>query len=388
MTPTPFRVMAALTVIAAAQPAFAEDKPAITLSAAYTADIIDVSARDIGNQTYYLDDLQLFADGDLDRLVGWRGGSFHVEVLNNLGGMPNTRAATLQGVDNIEVSSQRLRIFEAWLEQSIGHAATLRAGLYDLNSEFYTNDAASGLIAPAFGVGSEIAATGTNGPSIFPSSALAIRVNAGLGKRGYVRAAAINANASTIGDAHGVDFSFSNGALLIAEAGIEGRSKFSVGGWGYTRRQDDIRAIDASGAPVRRGAYGGYAIAEVPMWGKDGDAREVHGFLRVGVSEGQTTAFKGGWQGGFMIKRPLAARPDGVLSIGANQGYLSNPYRRNLADGGTQTTAAESAIEITYSDQILKHVAVQPDLQWVFAPAGERGRGTVLVVGIRFSITS
>ena len=67
---------------------------------------------------------------------------------------------------------------------------------------------------------------------------------------------------------------------------------------------------------------------------------------------------------------------------------MSDPYRRNLADLATQTRAAETAIEITYSDQLFPHVSLQPDLQWVFAPAGERARSNLLVLGLRLSITS
>ena len=102
-------------------------------------------------------------------------------MLNNSGGAPNDVAGTLQGVDNIEVRTPRLRLFELWLEQSLG-PASVRAGLYNLNSEFYADDAAGQLLAPAFGIGSELAATGPNGPSIFPSTALGVRLNVDLGK--------------------------------------------------------------------------------------------------------------------------------------------------------------------------------------------------------------
>ena len=88
--------------------------------------------------------------------MGWRGASAHIDVLNNSGGIPNDDIGTLQGVDNIEVLSQRLRLFEAWVEQAWGDTS-IRAGLYDLNSEFYSNDSAGLLMAPAFGIGSEVA---------------------------------------------------------------------------------------------------------------------------------------------------------------------------------------------------------------------------------------
>ncbi len=110
--------------------------------------------------------------------------------------MPSDDAGTAQGVDNIEVSRQRARLFEAWVQQSFaGDKASVLAGLHNLNSEFYANDSAGLLIAPAFGIGSELAATGPNGPSIFPSTALAARVKWAPREDLYLQAAALNASA-------------------------------------------------------------------------------------------------------------------------------------------------------------------------------------------------
>jgi porin len=136
--------------------------------------------------TRWLDNINMTATLDLDRIAGWQGGTFFVNVLNNLGGRPNDLVGSIQGVNNIEVANTRLKVYEAWIEQAFGNV-TLRAGLYDLNSEFYQNDASGLLISPPFGIGSELSATGPNGPSIFPSTALAARLAAKFGK-GYAQA--------------------------------------------------------------------------------------------------------------------------------------------------------------------------------------------------------
>jgi len=215
-------------------PALAEDaeekRDPVDVSASYVVDMTGVWAGGRAGKPYVLDDLNVAAMLDLEALAGWKGATFYVDMLNNLGGMPNDRAGTLQGINNIEVGSHRLRLFEAWLEQKLGSRTSVRVGLYDLNSEFYANDSAGLLVAPAFGVGSEIAATGPNGPSIFPSTALAVRVDQGVGKSGYVRAAVLNATAGTLGDPQGVNLTFDDGALLIGEAGVAGeRGKLGIG---------------------------------------------------------------------------------------------------------------------------------------------------------------
>ncbi len=355
----------------------------IELSLTETVDLTVVRLDGLKSETYILDNLDLVADADLGALIGWRGAKLHAHLLNNLGGMPNDRAATLQGVNNIEVPSQRLRLFEAWIEQTFGDRTSVRVGLYDLNSEFYANDAAGLLIAPAFGVGSEIAATGANGPSIFPSTALGVRIDQQVGAQGYARVAVLNATAGTLGDPQGVDLSFDNGALLIGEAGLAtDHAKLGLGGWGYTQRHDDVHATDGAGDPLRRNAWGVYAIAEATLR----DAEQGPGvalFARAGVSDGRTTAFKGGWQAGVLISGVIPGRDDSQLSIGANQAFLSRGYRNLLADGGVASTAAETAFEITYSDQPAPWLTVQPDLQLVLDPGGEKGRGPALVAGVR-----
>ncbi|MBK8545802.1 MAG: carbohydrate porin [Caulobacteraceae bacterium] len=115
---------------------------------------------------------------------------------------PNDDIGTLQGVDNIEVERHRARLYEFWIETQLG-PTNVRAGLYDLNSEFYANDSASLLIAPAFGIGSELAATGPNGPSIFPSTALAARFQWTLSESSRLQFAALNATAGVLGDPGG-----------------------------------------------------------------------------------------------------------------------------------------------------------------------------------------
>ncbi|QQV77858.1 carbohydrate porin [Sphingomonas aliaeris] len=378
-------VVSAMPFAMGADAAAQVETPTIDVQATYQLDGVAISEKGAGEQIYGLDNLSLTATIDLDRLIGIGGMTGHIHVLNNLGGNPNNRAETLQGIDNIEVGSQRLRLLEAWIEQRIGDRTTVRAGLYDLNSEFYSNEAASLLIAPAFGVGSEIAATGPNGLSIFPSTALSVRVDRRIGNSGYGRIAVLNANAGTIGDAQGVNLTFDDGALLIGEAGLERGGKIAVGAWTYTRRQDDVRDVDGDGRPVPRKAHGAYLLGELPLIASD-SGRAVAAFARIGVSDGKTTSFSGGWQAGLSMQRTFAGRADSTVSIGLNQAYLSRRYRANRSDAGIDTVGAETAFEITYSDRVHRHLLVQPDFQIVLHPAGERARKPLLVGGLRMTV--
>ena len=63
----------------------------------------------------------------------------------------------------------------------------IKTGLIDLNSEFDTKDTGSLFINSAHGIGTEFSQTGRNGPSIFPSTSLAVRADAALGNGLTVR---------------------------------------------------------------------------------------------------------------------------------------------------------------------------------------------------------
>lgn len=355
----------------------------VDVSVDYVADITTIIQNGNPARTYALDNLDLMLTADLGRVAGGAGTTVHAHLLNNLGQRPNDVAGTLQGVDNIEVASQRLRLFELWAEQRVGARTTLRAGLYDLNSEFYANDAAGLLIAPAFGVGSEIAATGPNGPSIFPSTALAVRLEHRPDPRSYLRVAAVNARAGTLGDPEGVNLGFGDGALLIGEVGVERAGRIAVGIWAYSSRQPHIRRTRADGLPARARALGAYASIEWPlMAGRDAESG-LTGFVRVGGSDGRTTPFRGGWQAGLLWRAPLAARPESALSLGLNQGRLSKGYRRILRELGTRPSRAETAIELTASDRLMPHLTVQPDLQLVLDAGGVQGSSGTVVGSVR-----
>lgn len=373
-----------LALAGAASPAMAGD--ALTLKLDYVADVAGVVRGGTTHKARVLDNLKLSADLDLESAMGWSGATLHVSALNNSGATPNDDAGTLQGVNNIEVSQQRARLFEAFVEQSFaGGRGSALVGLYDVNSEFYANESAGLLIAPAFGIGSELAATGPNGPSIFPSTALSARLRWTTESGGYVQGAVINARAGVPGDPGGPDFSFDDGMLAIGEAGWSGAGKLAVGGWAYSKRQDDWRDVTTAGDPVQRRAYGAYVLAERRIKGGEDEPGRVTAFARAGISDGVTSPFRGGWQAGVLIEQPVASRPSSQASFGINQAYLSHRERANARDAGMNPGHTETALEATYADSF-GPVTLQPDLQYVIRPSGNRDARDAIVATLRVKI--
>lgn len=368
--------LVALLALVTPSPALAQQVPAVDLSGAMTVDTVSVLRGGSDAKARVLTNLDLMADADLAQVVGWQGGRAHMHLLDNRGARPNDAAGTLQGVDNIEVARAGTRLFEAWVEQDFG-GATVLAGLYDVNSEFYVNEAAGLLIAPAFGIGSEFAATGPNGPSIFPSSALAVRVRIPVAQgRGQVQLAVVNAHASTLGDGDGIDLSFHEGVLVVGEAGVmTGPLRASVGGWAYSQKRDDVFGDTAP----RRAAWGLYGLVEAPVTDR------LTWFLRAGLSEGHTSPFSGGFQTGALLAPALPGRPDSAFSAGINHAWTGECYRALMLADGTQAAGFEQAWAVTYADRLLPMVTAQVDGQWNRHPGGKADAPNALVTTLRLT---
>lgn len=379
--------IAGATLLAAPALAQQGNEPARawTLAADYKADIAGVAAGGVDRGARYLDNINVVGDVDLDRAIGWQRAAAHVSLLNNLGGHPNELAGSIQGINNIEVTDRRLKVYEAWLEQGFGAAVTLKAGLYDVNSEFYQNDAAALLVSPMFGVGSELAATGVNGPAIFPSTALAARLRI-INGHSYAAVAVVNAHAGTIGDAGGIDLSGRDGALLIGEAGWTGSGRIAIGAWCYTQSQPEIVAPGVTPTEDMHASGGVYLLAEHDLLGHADDVRHLTGFLRLGLSEGRTTPFSGGWQTGLLLERVFAARPASAVSIGGGAGLLSRTYRSGNPPELRPLGRSETILEATYSDEVIEGVSLQPDVQYVIHPSADPSIADALVVGLRLTL--
>jgi len=361
-------------------PAVARDAAA-TYELAYTADIAGPISGGASRAGRALDNLDLVADVDLEQSLGWRGARAHAYLLFNNGGAPNELVGTLEGIDNIEVPRPGARLYEAWLEQDLGGGAALLAGLYDLNSEFYATESSSLLIAPPFGIGSELAATGANGPSIFPSTALAVRLKVAR-ETAYLQLAAFNAIAAAPGDPGGVDTGFDDGLLMIGQAGRHaGPWTLALGAWRYTKDQDDLDDLTTLGDPAQRTAQGAYLLAERAMTIAGRDATV---FLRAGLSDGDTSPFRGSWQGGLLIDAPISGRPDGALSIGLHQAVLGDSF---VAAATEDLARAETGLEITYADRLTPWLAVQPDLQVIWNPGGLDAADPAVVGALRVTMS-
>jgi len=68
--------------------------------------------------------------------------------------------------------------------------------------------------------------------------------------------------------------------------------------------------------------------------------------------------------------------------VGMNQGFITGRERANGVDAGRNIGRTETALEVTYADTFGR-LTVQPDLQYIIRPAGDRDIDNALVATMR-----
>jgi porin len=331
---------------------------------------------------------------DLDKLWGWNSTSAYVVYHSDLGSKLNTHyVGSFAGVDNIEVSTNTAQFYQAWLQKNFldNHVSAL-VGLYALDTEFYVTETSGLFIQPPYGVGTDFAQAGENGPPVFPLGALAARLKlTSLGENFYLQAAVTDGVPGNLDNPRGTHIKLGRGegTLSIVELGytpqFEGDSKqateifnkTAIGFWRYSARFD---AID--GAPARHRNQGVYVMVERTLYLEPSQLTQgLAGFARFGVvSESVNQA---DWTSslGLRYHGLIAGRDDDVAGLGLTVNHAGDRYRR-----ANNSNRYETDVEATYRIQATPYFAVQPTLQLIINPSMDLSIKNAWIVGSRFEI--
>lgn len=352
---------------------------AISLSVSYTAEVNQVASGGAAQTGRYLDNLDIQAEADLEKLIGWQGARVFAYGLYNNGRAFSPDVGDAFVTSNIETGTKALRLYELWLEQDLAGGISLRAGLYDLNSEFDALDSAGLFLNSAHGIGADISQSGVSGPSIFPSTSLAARVAVEFGDDWRARVAVLD---GVPGDPDhpartAIKLGNGDGALVIGE--VErgfGGGKLIAGLWHYTSR---FEQFDGRQARANRGAY----VRGETMLLREADDNEqgLAGFFRLGAANGAINGFDRFASLGLNYRGPLPGRSEDQLGLALATALTSAEYR--LASGAGRS---ETNIELTYRAQLTQWLSIQPDLQYVINPGPFAANDNALVAGLRAEI--
>lgn len=379
-----FLACSCLTVCATAawanEPA-EEPAPPVNLQFTYTADLWNVADGGLDRDMVYLDNLDLQLSLDLEQLWGWSGAQMFVYGLYNNGNSVNELSGDFQGVSNIETGTPAVRLYEAWIDQTFaGGKGSLRLGLYDLNTEFDAGEVRALFINPSHGIGPEFSQSGQNGPSIFPVTSLAARLNWNFDNDVYLRGAIFDGVPGNPGHPQRttIDLQDDDGLLLVAETGIarDGRL-WSLGVWTYT---EDFPDLVTDQTHNNTGAY--IALEEMLLSKEGGAGFDLSGSLRFGIANDDVNPLSSFFGASLVATGLVPAWPEDRLGLAVA-----------LASGGDkfQSTFAvpeerEINVELTYFANLTGSVSIQPDIQWIINPGLDGEVEDVFVFGLRLQL--
>ena len=376
------QLLGQVTLFALAAPgvAVAQDDPSIaTVTLGYTGDAWTVLDGAEDNSLVYLENADAAIELDLEKAIGWDGGTVFVRGLYNNANSISEIAGDAQVISNIETGVNAVRLYEAWIEQRIADRVSVKFGLYDLNSEFDVLDSAGLFINSAHGIGSVIGLSGENGPSIFPVTSLAARISFEPAEGWVIRGAVLD---GVPGDPDNPDATVirlgdGDGALIVAE--VEAplpNGKILLGHWRYTAQFETFDGLMGTGND------GWYMRAESQLYRDPANAgRILTGFARIGWGDGRYNPLNRFAGAGLTLSGPIAGRPEDELGIAIAAAFPSDDFER-----GTGNDAAEVNLELTYSAQVTDWLRIQPDIQWIFNPSANPAADNVVAAGLRFEL--
>lgn len=371
----------------------------------YTGETVGVAAGGIERGVVYHDNLNAIVTVHADSLVGWTGLTAHVYGLGNQGDNPSMLVGDAQATSNIE-APLAWRIYEAWLQQTLGTRASVLVGLYDLNAEFDVNRTGSLFLHSSHGIGAAFGLSGRNGPSIFPVTSMAVRARLRVARRSYVQAAVLDGVPGCPANPSGtvIRFREGNGVLAATEIGVylggdspartavvdrtvdvEAPGKLALGAWTYTTPLPTWTSINAPGGVERdEGSMGLYALAEGRLVREPGTEEQgLSAFGRVGWANDRQNRFSQYLGAGVVYTGLVPGRGADRVGLAVATAINGDAYEAAQRRAGRPVTDAEVSVEATYAAPVTSWLTLIGDLQYVVNPNTDPTIPDALVGGLR-----
>jgi porin len=366
-------------------------------------------------------------DGDLEKLAGWSGASFHASIHQIQGTQFSaTNLQSLAVASSVEALPST-RLFNLWIEQKIGDDMNLRFGQFSASQEFLVSQTAALFVNSTFGWPVLPADDLPSGGPSYPEATPAARVTWTPTQQFSVRAAIFDGDPAGPGtgnpvlrDPYGLAFRVNDPPLLIAEldyaynqdksalrdnpqqegaggppslnlapgapsatTGLPGAVK--IGAWFHTGQFADLRLnaqgelLAASGGPPleHSGNFAVYGIIDQTLFRAPAPSgRQLDFFLRAATAPDDRNLVDFYLDSGLTYKGLLTSRPDDNVGLGVAYSRISPQAAAYDRDIAAITGAAmpirdyEALIELTYNIRLATNWSAQPDLQYIIHPGG------------------
>ncbi len=364
------------------------EEQGIAVEAVLTTDIIRNFNGGIEQDSVLLGNLDLTLEIDTGKAGLWKNGTFFIYGLGNFnsGKLLTEIVGDFQATSNIE-ADEAFKLYEAWYEQRFGDYASLLFGLHDYNSEFDVVEYGGLFLQSSFGISPDIS---QNGPSIFPLTALALRLKIWPTESLYIMSALYDGVPGDPKNPTHASIQFDKGDGLfgaleigdtISDPGDLEYHKYAVGVWVLTAEVEDFTGN------TQDENSGIYFIGEKTLLEEGLSHGSLGVFVQLGFTHADRNQVASYWGAGLNYRGLLGSRPEDVLGIAVANARSGSNYRRYVRDvEGQAADHSETAIELTYQARVQPWLIIQPDLQYVINPSMDSGLDNALVAGIRTEV--
>lgn len=371
----------------------------IAASVIYTNEVLGNVGGGFRRSTIYAGKLDTQISADLGTLAGFSGLTAFANIfqIHDTGGMRDRTFGRLITVSNIEAYPST-RLSELWLEQKWANDRFgLRIGQLTADGEFFSADYGRLFISNDWPT-----ITGANLPSggpAYPLSTPGIRFRADPTPEVSGLIAVFNGDPGDQKERNrdGLRFPLRDPALVMGEVqyrynqdkGANGLAgAWRLGAFHRLGRSDDLRfdrtglalAHPASSGIARRltGASGVYGVLDHQLWRPEGGSRDdgIAVYARLAGSPSDRSHIDLWADGGVVFSGLVPGRPHdkfGASFIYARIGDALRGSDRDVQMHGGEfrpMRSYEATLELTYAAQIVPGWIVQPDIQYVYRPAG------------------
>lgn len=335
---------------------------------------------------------------DLGHLLGWHNAEVYLRGLAMHGADPATATGSLNAPSNIANSVPTVRLFEAWLEQHyFEESLSVRLGLYAVDGEFDVKESAAVFMNGGFGTGVDLAQSGQNGPCVYPTSCLGLRLRYRPTRNVYLQAAVLDGVAGDPDDPFGTSVRLdhdSDGVFTIGEMGYQRGSeqgrflRAALGAWHYSAPFDELQSLTAEGSTRPHHARPGvYALLEGGLYREPQDtAQGSSGFVRIGTADPHVHQVGMAISAGLTATGLFAGRDEDVTALGLSAAYNGSKFRVAQRASGVSVEDAEVVVELTHLLQVLPWLGVQFDAQYFVHPGTDPAVDHALLIGLRTRI--
>ncbi len=330
----------------------------------------------------FLDRAAFVADLDGKKMLKIPGLTSHIAYYTNSGGNPDELVGSVQGTDAMSTRQgvQKARFYEAFLQQNLlCDKVSILFGLRDINNEFFYAPSTDIFIHEIDDIDRDPTISSSLYTSIAPFSST-LRLKVTPNKDYYVQAAVLDRR--TKKDNYPGVAGFNH--LIVAEAGLtptynSHKNKFALGYWHYKDRFPVY-----GNSAVRKQYQGFYLLADSQIY-KENDSSDqgLSSFVKIKFGDRDVGVFDHTINAGLLYKGLVPNRDASTLALAIIKSHFAKKYRKATLTSARQFNSSETTYELTYSDNLLPWLTVQPDLQYVVNPASGNALKNATVVGLR-----